>query len=207
MTMYRLAKRAWAGGKAVASNGKKYKLSTWLNAISDILIEAQAPPTPIQCARTSFLRSFSNIYIVRPKTSIFKGVWIEIPLPCFRSMVFDLMKFLRQIMHANLEYWPANLTGTRKCGLGAWKDLSLFILPCILGLKQITWKKIQVPDGIWTQDPPLTIWPDQGKYKTWWQIGKIFNLGKRKAHGAETVSTEQFYKYFKQQKRLLPIIY
>ena len=63
-------------------------------------------------------------------------------------MVFDLMKFLRQIIHANLEYWPANLTGTRKCGLGAWKDLSLFILPCILGLKQITWKKIQVPDGI-----------------------------------------------------------
>ena len=29
-------------------------------------------------------------------------------------------------------------------------------------------------------------------------IGKIFNLGKRKTHGAETVSTEQFYKYFKQ---------
>ena len=28
---------------------------------------------------------------------------------------------------------------------------------------------------------------------------EIFNLGKRKTHGAETVSTEQFYKYFKQQ--------
>ena len=28
---------------------------------------------------------------------------------------------------------------------------------------------------------------------------KIFNLGKRKTHGAEAVSTEQFYKYLKQQ--------
>ena len=35
--------------------------------------------------------------------------------------------------------------------------------------------------------------------ETWRQIGKIFNLGKRKTHGTETVSTEQFYKYFKQQ--------
>ena len=39
----------------------------------------------------------------------------------------------------------------------------------------------------------------QNSKETWRQIGKIFNLGKRKAHGAETVSTEQFYKYFKQQ--------
>ena len=35
--------------------------------------------------------------------------------------------------------------------------------------------------------------------ETWRQIGQIFSLGKRKTHGAETVSTEQFYKYFKQQ--------
>ena len=35
--------------------------------------------------------------------------------------------------------------------------------------------------------------------ETWRQIGKIFNSGKIKTHGAETVSTEQFYKYFKQQ--------
>ena len=35
--------------------------------------------------------------------------------------------------------------------------------------------------------------------ETWRQIGKIFKLGKRKTHVAETVSTEQFYKYFKQQ--------
>ena len=27
----------------------------------------------------------------------------------------------------------------------------------------------------------------------------MFNFGKRKTHGAEAVSTEQFYKYFKQQ--------
>ena len=39
----------------------------------------------------------------------------------------------------------------------------------------------------------------QNSKETWWQIGKIFNLGKRKTHGAEGVSTEQFYKYFKQQ--------
>ena len=39
----------------------------------------------------------------------------------------------------------------------------------------------------------------QNSKETWRQIGKIFNLGKRKTHGAETVSTEQFYKYFKQQ--------
>ena len=32
--------------------------------------------------------------------------------------------------------------------------------------------------------------------ETRWQIGKIFNFGKRKTHGAEAVSTEQFYKYF-----------
>ena len=30
-------------------------------------------------------------------------------------------------------------------------------------------------------------------------MGKIFNLGKRKTHEAKTVSTEQFYEYFKQQ--------
>ena len=41
----------------------------------------------------------------------------------------------------------------------------------------------------------------QNSKVTWWQIGKIFNLGKRKTHGAETVSTEQFYKYFKQQNK------
>ena len=34
---------------------------------------------------------------------------------------------------------------------------------------------------------------------TWRQIRKIFNLGKRKTHGAEAASTEQFYKYFKKQ--------
>ena len=39
----------------------------------------------------------------------------------------------------------------------------------------------------------------QNSKETWRQIGKIFNLGKRKTHGAEAVSTEQFYKYFKQQ--------
>ena len=38
----------------------------------------------------------------------------------------------------------------------------------------------------------------QNTKETRWQIGKIFNFGKRKAHGAEAVSTEQFYKYFKQ---------
>ena len=38
----------------------------------------------------------------------------------------------------------------------------------------------------------------QNSEDTWQQIhvGKIFNLGKRKTHGAEAVSTEQFYKYF-----------
>ena len=35
--------------------------------------------------------------------------------------------------------------------------------------------------------------------ETWRQTGKIFNSGKRKTHKAEAVSTEQFYKYFKQQ--------
>ena len=39
----------------------------------------------------------------------------------------------------------------------------------------------------------------QNSKETWRQIGKIFNFGKRKTHGAEAVSTEQFYKYFKQQ--------
>ena len=39
----------------------------------------------------------------------------------------------------------------------------------------------------------------QNSKETWRQIGKIFNLGKRKTDAAETVSTEQFYKYFKQQ--------
>ena len=38
----------------------------------------------------------------------------------------------------------------------------------------------------------------QNTKETRWQIGKIFNFGKRKTHGAEAVSTEQFYKYFKQ---------
>ena len=38
----------------------------------------------------------------------------------------------------------------------------------------------------------------QNSKDTWQQIhvGKIFNLGKRKTHGAEAVSTQQFYKYF-----------
>ena len=38
----------------------------------------------------------------------------------------------------------------------------------------------------------------QNSKETWRQIhvGKIFNLRKRKTHGAEAVSTEQFYKYF-----------
>ena len=38
----------------------------------------------------------------------------------------------------------------------------------------------------------------QNSKETWQQIhvGKIFNLRKRKTHGAEAVSTEQFYKYF-----------
>ena len=44
----------------------------------------------------------------------------------------------------------------------------------------------------------------QNSKETWRQIGKIFNLGKRKTHGAETVSTEQFYKYFKQQNSASP---
>ena len=39
----------------------------------------------------------------------------------------------------------------------------------------------------------------QNSEETWRQIGKIFYLGKRKTRGAETVSTQQFYKYFKQQ--------
>ena len=39
----------------------------------------------------------------------------------------------------------------------------------------------------------------QDSKETWRQIGKIFNVGKRKTQGAGTVSTEQFYKYFKQQ--------
>ena len=39
----------------------------------------------------------------------------------------------------------------------------------------------------------------QNSKETWRQIGKIFYLGKRKTRGAETVSTQQFYKYFKQQ--------
>ena len=39
----------------------------------------------------------------------------------------------------------------------------------------------------------------QNYKETWRQIEKIFNLGKRKTHGAEAVSIEQFYKYFKQQ--------
>ena len=39
----------------------------------------------------------------------------------------------------------------------------------------------------------------QNSKETWRQIGKIFNLGKRKTHGAEAVIREQFYKYFKQQ--------
>ena len=43
----------------------------------------------------------------------------------------------------------------------------------------------------------------QNSKETWRQIGKIFNLGKRKTHGAETLSTEQFYKYFKQQNAAL----
>ena len=30
-------------------------------------------------------------------------------------------------------------------------------------------------------------------------MGKIFHLRKRKTHGAEAVSKEKFYKYFKQQ--------
>ena len=34
----------------------------------------------------------------------------------------------------------------------------------------------------------------QNSKETWRHIGKI--LGKRKTHGAEAVSTEQFYKYF-----------
>ena len=44
----------------------------------------------------------------------------------------------------------------------------------------------------------------QNSKETWRQIGKIFNLGKRKTHGAETVSTEQFYKCFKQQNATTP---
>ena len=42
----------------------------------------------------------------------------------------------------------------------------------------------------------------QNTKETRWQIGKIFNFGKRKTHGAEAVSTEQFYKYFKQQNAI-----
>ena len=47
----------------------------------------------------------------------------------------------------------------------------------------------------------------QNSKETWRQIRKIFNLGKRKTHRAETVSTEQFYKYFKHRMRPLSIIY
>ena len=39
----------------------------------------------------------------------------------------------------------------------------------------------------------------QNSKETWRQIGKIFNFGKRKTHGAEAVIREQFYKYLKQQ--------
>ena len=39
----------------------------------------------------------------------------------------------------------------------------------------------------------------QNSKETWRQIGKIFSLGKRKTHGAETVSTKQVYKYFKRK--------
>ena len=35
----------------------------------------------------------------------------------------------------------------------------------------------------------------QNSKETWRQIGKIFSLRKTKTHGAEVVSTEQFYKY------------
>ena len=44
----------------------------------------------------------------------------------------------------------------------------------------------------------------QNSKETWRQIGKIFHSGKRKTHGAEAVSTEQFYKYFKQQNATPP---
>ena len=44
----------------------------------------------------------------------------------------------------------------------------------------------------------------QNSKETWRQIGKIFHLGKRKTHGAEAVSTEQLYKYFKQQNATPP---
>ena len=44
----------------------------------------------------------------------------------------------------------------------------------------------------------------QNSKETWRQIGRIFNSGKRKTHGAEIVSTEQFYKYFKQQNATPP---
>ena len=39
----------------------------------------------------------------------------------------------------------------------------------------------------------------QNPNEIWRQIGKIFSLGKRKTHGAETAGAEQFYKYFKQE--------
>ena len=39
----------------------------------------------------------------------------------------------------------------------------------------------------------------QNSKEIWRQIGKIFNFGKRKTHGAEAVIREQFYKYLKQQ--------
>ena len=70
-------------------------------------------------------------------------------------MVFDFMKFPRQKIHGNLENWPTNLTGTRKCALGAWKDLSLFILPCILGLKPKTQKKSKSLMGFEPKTLPL----------------------------------------------------
>ena len=44
----------------------------------------------------------------------------------------------------------------------------------------------------------------QNSKEAWRQIGKIFNLGKRKTHGAETVTMEQFYKYFKQHNATPP---
>ena len=44
----------------------------------------------------------------------------------------------------------------------------------------------------------------QNSKESWRQLGKIFNLRKRKTHVAETVSTEQFYTYFKQQNATPP---
>ena len=44
--------------------------------------------------------------------------------------------------------------------------------------------------GVYEQIKGMSNIDMQNSKETWPQIGKIFNLGKRKTHGAEAVSTE-----------------